>query len=180
MNNDNRGFTLVELIVSIAILGVIAVAAAGFLLAGTRSYTNVNYSVRLQYESQLAMRQIENQVINCNSGLAWDSNTSTLYVADKGDSGSPLYVFKFDNTKNQLLFGSGSTVSVPTPNKIMAEHMTGFIVSAIPDVNSQSDSVNIKIQMEMGGKEYQATQTIALRNKPYYYTSWSSLQTKLG
>ena len=51
MRNNDHGFTLVELIVSIALLGIIAVAAAGFLVTGTRTYTNVNYSVRLQYET---------------------------------------------------------------------------------------------------------------------------------
>jgi len=70
MRNNDRGFTLVELIVSIALLGIIAVAAAGFLVTGTRTYTNVNYSVRLQYETQLAMNQIQNYVMNCSQGIA--------------------------------------------------------------------------------------------------------------
>jgi prepilin-type N-terminal cleavage/methylation domain-containing protein len=178
MKNDNRGFTLVELIISIALLGIIAVAAAGFLVTGTRTYTNVNYSVRLQYETQLAMNQIQSYVMNCSKGAAWDSSKNTLYlISDR------TCVFQFSDEK--ILFGSGANAQEPPEAEdILAEHVTGFTVSFVPTATGDeaitAESAKITLTMERGGKAYTGTQTIALRNKPLVANSWSDLWTGLN
>ena len=82
MRKNNRGFTLVELIVSTAILGIIAVAASAFMVTGTRTYSSLNYTVRLQYEAQLAMAQLQEYTIDCTDGIAWDATEQTLYELD--------------------------------------------------------------------------------------------------
>lgn len=174
MKKNNRGFTLVELIVSIAILGIIAVAAAGFLLAGTRSYTSVNYSVRLQYESQLVMSQIQNYVMNCNCGIAWENGT--MYIVDTSDTGKTVNEIKLSGGK--LMYGTpaaAETITDTAPD-VMSEHVTGMTVTCTPNADThRADTMQIKLQMKMGGKEYEATQTIALRNNPYYADGWSKL-----
>ena len=81
LRKNNRGFTLVELIVSTAILGIIAVAAGAFMVAGTRTYSSLNYTVRLQYEAQLAMAQLQEYTIDCTEGIAWDASETKLYIA---------------------------------------------------------------------------------------------------
>lgn len=180
MKKNDRGFTLIELIVSIAILGIIAVAAGGFLVTGTRTYANVNYSVRLQYESQLAMSQIQNYVMNCNSGIAYDDSSKTLYVADSETDSHPLYLFKYDDAAHQLKFSSGSasqniSIAGGSADKIMAEHVTAFSVACVPDGSGRADSIKITLKLAMGGKDYEGSETIALRNRPYYSDSWSGL-----
>lgn len=82
--NDNRGFTLVELIVSMAILGIIAAGAGAFMVAGTRAYSSMNYTVRLQYEAQLVMAQLQERIVDCSAGVAWDPAESTLYIVNNG------------------------------------------------------------------------------------------------
>ena len=42
MKNDNRGFTLVELIVSIAIFSIVMLMAFSFMVSGARTFSNVN------------------------------------------------------------------------------------------------------------------------------------------
>lgn len=142
-------------------------------MTGTRTYANVNYSVRLQYETQLAMDQIQNYVMNCGAGAAWDSGSSTLYlISDK------TYVFQYSDEK--ILFGSGAIAqAAPQAGDVLAEHVKGFTVSFVPatvgETAGGAESVEITLAMERGGKTYTGTQTLALRNKPLAANSWSDL-----
>ena len=141
MKRNNRGFTLVELIVSIAILGIIAVAVSSFLLAGTRSYTKVNYAVRLQYETQLAMNQIQSYVMNCSRGIAWDG--SKLYVDGSGTDDTALKEISYDAANKKLLLGSGTASEAgiqTTALNLMAEHVS-FVGASQSDKDAVSNSV---------------------------------------
>ena len=187
MRNNDRGFTLVELIVSIALLGIIAVAAAGFLVTGTRTYTNVNYSVRLQYETQLAMNQIQDYVINCSQGIAWDgdgSTCSTLYIVNSDKTEKKI---SFSSTDGTLSFGQGIAAETDSviASDLMAENVTAFSVTFSPAPTEQNKTTTaaaatVTLTMERGGKSYTGTQTIALRNKPLAANSWSNLWTGLN
>ena len=182
MRNNDHGFTLVELIVSIALLGIIAVAAAGFLVTGTRTYTNVNYSVRLQYETQLAMNQIQDYVMNCSQGIAWEG--STLYIVNSDKTEKKI---SFSSTDGKLSFGQGiaaETDSV-TASDLLAENVTAFSVTFSPAPTGQNKTTTataatVTLTMERGGKSYTGTQTIALRNNPIAANSWSNLWTGLN
>lgn len=52
--SENRGYSLIELVVTILISSVIMVAVVGFLSSGLRHYRNVNSETMLQMESQVA------------------------------------------------------------------------------------------------------------------------------
>ena len=54
---NNRGFTLIELIVSIAILAVVMVAALGFMGTGANLYTRNSIQIGLQNASEQALRR---------------------------------------------------------------------------------------------------------------------------
>jgi len=178
MKKNNRGVTLIELLVSIAILGIIAVGATGFLVVGSKTYNNVSYSVRLQYESQLVMNQIQKYVISCSDGIAWDSANNTLYVADAADDGGDtLYVFRFDPVSGCLYFGSGAAAATPVgADDLMAEHITGISVAfSAAGSAGRANSAAVEISMARGTKTYTGKQTIALRNQPLAASSWSDL-----
>ena len=53
---NNRGFTLIELIISIAILAVVMVAALGFMGTGANLYTRNSIQIGLQNASEQALR----------------------------------------------------------------------------------------------------------------------------
>lgn len=180
MKNNDHGFTLVELIVSCAILGIIALGAAGFLVTGTRTYKNVNYSVRLQYESQLAMNQIQNYAIDCSKGIAYDNDKNTLYIVDEGvttkNDDDVLYVYTL-TAEHQLLFGSGTAAKTPVEaNDVLAGNVTKMSVSFVPGAETgHASSASITLKLELGDKKYEGSQTTALRNEPLYADSWAKL-----
>ncbi|MGM9521966.1 MAG: prepilin-type N-terminal cleavage/methylation domain-containing protein [Oscillospiraceae bacterium] len=176
MKENNKGFTLVELIVSVAILGIVALAAGGFMIAGSRAYSNLSYTLRLQYESQLIMEQVQEYLVDCSAGMAWDGNT--LYVVDNDDSvpssTKKVYVFTWDSTDQTIRFNSGAAaenISGITAIDLMAEHVS---LMQVEFADSQRE-VTVKLKMERNGKSYEAQQVIALRNQPPHEDTWDAL-----
>ncbi len=187
VRKNNRGFTLVELLVSTAILGIIAVAASAFMVTGTRLYSSLNYAVRLEYEAQLAMAQLQEYTIDCNQGIAWDvttdatGTTKTLYIAngdgDINTADEVVHAFVYNNddqtisykkTATRAGFPENLTFSV---DALMAEHVTAMDVA----VDSEGKQVSIKLDMARGNKTYSATQVLALRNQPVQAKTWLAL-----
>ena len=54
LNRENKGFSLIELIIVIAIFSVVSVAIGGFLLAAQRSYAVSANELDIQEEAQKA------------------------------------------------------------------------------------------------------------------------------
>ena len=62
MKKDNRGVTLVELLISFAILGIVSAVIAGFITTSSNTYSTLTTEVNLQYESQMAMNQLQGYI----------------------------------------------------------------------------------------------------------------------
>lgn len=62
-----KGYSLIELIVVVAILAIVGTAVFGFFLTSSRLYKNDSDEVNLQYESQLAVNQLENLLIDATT-----------------------------------------------------------------------------------------------------------------
>ena len=171
LRKNNQGFTLTELIVSTAILGIVAVAACAFMVAGTRSYSSVNYTVRLQYEAQIAMAQLQEYTVDCTDGIAW--NGSILYIVN----GNDVHLFKFNSGTETLSYAKVSKAADLQEDAIdydlAADHITGMAVTL------SEGQAEITLQMQRNSKTYSATQLIALRNRPEYATSWTLLKGKI-
>ena len=79
---NNKGLSLVELVVTMAILAIVSVAVVGFLLVCLRQYEKGSSEVNLQYESQLAINQIQDMVIDAANGVGYESGKLFVYNYD--------------------------------------------------------------------------------------------------
>ena len=77
---SNKGVSLVELIIGIAILAVIGFAIATFMKSGTMSYSSTSKDVNLQYEAQLVTNHINDILTEANGDVSFDSSSKTLSV----------------------------------------------------------------------------------------------------
>lgn len=176
----NQGFTLVELIVAIAILGVITLSAASFMSAGARTYSSVTYSLRLQYASQITMAHLQERIIDCNGGIAWTGTDLYVLNVDSNDPSETtkgtLHHFRYDSTDGCIYYGE-SEPRGPTPlaNDLLAEHVSAMSVS-LDNTNSVA-TVNITFTRQ--NKTYTAVQTLSLRNKPAISGDLSGLLDKV-
>ena len=159
MREDNRGFTFVELVVGMVIFGLIAVAALGFLVTGTKTYGSVNGAMNQRLEAQLAVNQVSEYLIDCNGSVSFKENT--LCVISKNNSGKTVTdIFRFDSDDNALYYGAQGEQA------LVAGDVTGFTIALRPD---KSDSVSfaiIRLTTVKRGNELVTERTVALRNRP--------------
>jgi prepilin-type N-terminal cleavage/methylation domain-containing protein len=119
---NNKGFTLVEMMVSIAILGIISVSLMTLVTSSMEYYRQVSNRVNLQYEYQIVMTQLREYSVNCNRALLFDDTDPTgagnrsLYflgsVWEPPPSGGPdaeqliLHVFDFTPGNTTLTYSA--------------------------------------------------------------------------
>ena len=193
--NNNRGLTLLELIITFALLGIVSLAITGLLSTGANSYRRVSTEVSLQYESQLAMNQLQEYLIDSNGGVYFDGDI--LYVADAdGESeGAPLWFihcFYWNADSAELYYWKG-TVTYDEHNQpqctppafdssewaLMASYVGTFHAEPGTFTDSSKQFCRIVLTMSLGGRTYTAEETVALRNpvktSTSDYQSWLTL-----
>lgn len=184
---DNRGLTLVELIVAISISTILIGAAWQFVLTGTKSYNSQKSKVDMQMEVQQTMNQIENLVV--------DANRSIAYLVDATETGNDAQVdesiLESASTKTINIYGTEkisqivwqkdekqvvykelmvSNVSEEEPevveneddSAILAENVTAFEAD-LTKVNT-NNVVTLKLTFEKNSDVYEAERNITLRN----------------
>lgn len=189
MKNNNGGFTLVELLVSVAIFAVVAAAATTFLVTGSRSYSSIYSISGLQVDAQTAMNQLENYIIDCNGGIYYNSVNNTLYIVDttEADDGTVTYVqhaFSLD-ASNQIISYAKSSLSrssdtvtetkVESESGLMTRYVTYFSVDLISDSTGAVSSAAVTLSFARRGKTYTGSETVALRNLPVTAASLDDL-----
>lgn len=174
MGRNNKGFSLVELIVALAIFGIAGVAVFGFMVNSSRLYQRSNVDVKLQYEQQLAVNQIRDMVVESDKGIYFDdtSKTLALYGAMKNESGVksyPVTVIRYVESEQRLYFGvkefsavTEITFADVTTDKLLAENVKKFNVDL---TKVKYDKVLFEVVFIVGDKEQQVTETVALRNR---------------
>ena len=154
--DDQRGFTLIELIVTILIMSIVMVAAAGFIITAANSYRVANIEVELQSEAQIAMNQFNDILIEAKEyNFTQADGTPKLTVVTPGNT----YYFILDSTKNELLF-SKKPDEVDQP--LLARYCKSFDVEKVGEDNKL---VIVTIHFEYAGRTYTTTSCISLRNQ---------------
>lgn len=78
IRSDERGFTLVELVISMAMFSVVMIAIMIFMTTGTRSYGTAKNELNLQMESQMLLNQIRDLTYSANYATYDDANKALL------------------------------------------------------------------------------------------------------
>ncbi|MCR5202553.1 MAG: type II secretion system GspH family protein [Lachnospiraceae bacterium] len=178
MKNNNKGYTLVEMVIAVGMMVVISGAILVFLVNGTKSYKNTKSTVDLQLQTQTLMAQLETMAMQ-SQYITYDSSTNTLVfytpdrtVAKTSDYGtkaaSNIKVVQYDGTKKCLYFKEYDDPDTTIPSIVSDENlMAEYVESFNANVSKIDTNGSVKIGVTMKNKiaKFSDTQTFKIRNE---------------
>ncbi|MCM1185499.1 MAG: type II secretion system GspH family protein [Lachnoclostridium sp.] len=148
-NFDNRGLTLVELVCSVAILGIIAMIVGSVLVVSADSYNRGSSEIQAQQEAQLVANQIDDLLIDATAEVKYEDETLTI------KQGGVTHTVTFEG--DELYYSDGTT------KQLMASGVADFNV----DDSEFAERGYLKLNMNLNRKSqtYESVFTITARNK---------------
>ncbi len=188
VQKDNRGITLIELIIAIAISTIVVGAATFLLSTAQKNYSSASASVDLQSEAQILMEQMGTWIMEGNrvevnaagdkltvyqiprkvtttrptgaETLKTDTSKRVFWISNKLKGKKMLYMKKFDGIADP----DSDTTDVADADAILdnciGEYVTSF--SAVEDTSKAK--VTITLEFRQGTQKYSITNEFKLRN----------------
>ena len=78
---NNRGFTLIEMVVTVAIITIFAGVVLNFITTGSNFFRNTSNTAKVQMETQETFDKIEDMIINSNRKLSYGESSHIFEVA---------------------------------------------------------------------------------------------------
>ena len=166
MRLKNKGYTLVELLLSIAVFAIVMVGIASIMSSTLKAYSSANIDVTVQEDCQIAANQIEELLCDASSISAYDPAVGWIFKDDDG----PYYdkAISYDGSTvilKELVSGAGYI-----PHTI-AEDVTSFSIDnwkADSNVTVATEKaynqVVINMTMDKNGTTYSLKRNVYFRN----------------
>lgn len=161
---NNQGMTLVELVVSIAILSLITLVVGGAMVTSANNYHKGNVEVELQQQSQITANLISNLVLDASTV---EYSAGTLTIVQKSVVGSTestvTYSIALNSTSHQLRYSvSGAMITGEDTDQLLAENVAEFNVDT--SAFAQTKNVAVTLGFSMDNREFKTTYNMTSRN----------------
>ena len=200
MKRNNKGFSLVELLVSFAILGIVSTIIGVIMTSGSNMFSRNKKILDLQYKSQIASAQLNNMIQNCDGGIAIAEN-GDIYIATitapyekdvTGSTGSAvIYALSRGSLSgedpntiylreiNVAATSDGADGIAITPGSITLSNYTAQpFCSKVRSIDStvgtaaagHAKYINISLELAEGSTSYTKNISESFRSRPIYLT----------
>jgi prepilin-type N-terminal cleavage/methylation domain-containing protein len=182
-----RGFTLLELIIYIALLATVVVAAAMIALQFTITQAKAAVYAQASRNAQFAMSRIESEVREADSitvgSSVFGSNPGTLTLATSVPANSPT-IFTVTNGQLTVKQGAGAAIPLTEPDVTVTEFT---LENLSPNARTQNIRIHIKVSLptSTANTDIQTTvqldSTVRIRRSEGFTLLWpaSSLTRRL-
>lgn len=178
---NKKGFTLIEIVIAMAILAVVGTVITGFIVLSTNSFRAGTVQVDLQYDAQQSSNQIKSVIMGANAGVAMVPSDGTsdpyllIYNYSEDTSGAtPTEVYEviklvYDVTDKKIYYGEatfGAIVDIDTTftaDEMVAQHVESFNVDTSEVTSSGVALLNMRFAAEDGS--FDVNTAVTLRNK---------------
>ena len=173
-----KGFTLVELLVSLGLFSIISVLIISFLVSNFTIYKQANNISELQYQAEYILNFMANKIVNSNSiSLIKPNNVSvySLVTVRSKETDFPLrkISFKYGENENEnyifhimdnnIRYGNGEKDINPSVE--LGNYVEEMYISLLRDESFQEARIIvIKILMKKDQQKYEAFQAAYIRN----------------
>lgn len=161
---QQKGFTLVELLVTLGLAGIIISTVMSFFIANIKNYKAINTSAELQYQSQYIINYMTNKFLEANNIISVNSNVDESGKKDISDITFKLEsdVLKFQvDASDKIIFVDKNSNSIELGNNVLSLCMTPIPDGKFTDANG----LEIELILKDGKQEYKANQTVFMRNR---------------
>lgn len=146
---NNKGFTLIELIVVLGLTAIVIAVVMSFFIANFKSYETINTESELQYQSQYIINFMTNKILEAES---YDGS-EFIYKLGADEDSTDKFSFMLNGDKIVFRDIDGKEVSV------------GKYVKDFKIHNLSGDPTKVKIELTLKGKkDYTAAQIVYMRN----------------
>lgn len=162
---NNAGFTLMELIITIAILGIVGGVIVVFLQTSTKSYESTDKEVNIQYDAQVILNQIGSYILDADEGFYQTDNT--VYIYSNGESALDIEILSWDAEKQELYYEKKQQRNYNQETVVekttLAQNVSDFSMDFSKVEKEQK--VDARLELQNNDKNFSATATWNLRNK---------------
>lgn len=184
---NNKGITLVELLVALAVGSIVISAVIILLKQGITGYTNQTISAQLQDDANITLNQMSDAIMQAKcvdiyNEISGDGNTPN-FITNRGTDGN---AYSYDQI-NKILYVGTKTNTDYSKLGILCQHVTKFkvqilnssvktdavqvLVAGVPQIDYKivgvSNPIQIKVTLtlEYGGLKREVSRVTALRNE---------------
>ena len=161
---NNQGMSLIELLVSVAVLSVAMVGILALMNASAQYFSHSNKEVEVQQELQATFSLVSAMIEEANNPQRFEWNATNKEVIIRGKSHS--YAIKLSGTKlyaKEFLPTDTPTTSITGSNdaNLLADHVTGFSINTD---KFDEGYVILAMTVKYGKREAAMTKNIFMRN----------------
>lgn len=161
--NANKGFTLVELMVALAIGAIVTTACTVLLVQGINQFTVQTVSARIQEDAEVAMNNICDSIQEASAFTILTASTSdSSFRSFSTGSGKPTY--SLDGNTIKL---DGSPLCKNVKDFKVQLLSSDFTVDPLTNTVKVNNPVRVKVSMklELQNQVREVTRTVAIRNR---------------
>jgi len=189
MVRNQKGFSFVELIVTMALLAIVSLAIGGFITTGSRSFVNSNREIEVQKEAQLSMNQMVDLIIDVEKGVQLEESTASLTGSEGAANVTKreLKLYNQKNNKSYMLrwYGSSDSITSDKENciylvegtnegegEVVDIQFTGeeyllaqYVADFEADISELSErKVGLRMVYTVDNRTYETRETVKMRN----------------
>ncbi len=160
VRRDERGYSLIELLTAMLILGIVLSAFTGVFVSSTSAQVDLSNRVEAQQEARLGLDRIRREV-HCASAatLSAPSLLLTLPVGCPTGSGSVTWCVLGSGLRYKLYRAAGVTCN--TTSIVVADYLTTDVGVFAVEAQSPTSLAKVNVDFKVDVKPTSATDTIA-------------------
>lgn len=170
---NNKGYSLVELVIVLGVAGVLILAIASFFINSTNNYSRIGNNAELQYQAQFVSNFIEEKAM-VGTGIIYIENENGFDISNSSGKNS-IGKFVIDNLTegdifeikngNEIFYGVDSigNVDYSTTNEL-GKFISRINITGLPEGTSYREANSIEIEYIFA----KDNQTINIVKKIYF------------